>query len=88
MPNGEVKHIRFVSRAMRNSTGELEFYGVVMDVTAQRLAQQSLESALQKLRHSEAYLAEEQRLSRTGSFGWNVVTRELVWSDETFCILV
>ena len=27
MPNGEVKHIRFVSRAMRNSTGELEFMG-------------------------------------------------------------
>ena len=58
-----------------------------MDVAAQRLAQQSLESALQKLRQSEAYLAEAQRLSRTGSFGWNVVTGELVWSDETFCIL-
>ena len=26
------------------------------------------------LRRSEAYLAEAQRLSRTGSFGWNVLT--------------
>jgi PAS domain S-box-containing protein len=36
---------------------------------------------------SEAYLAEAQRLSRTGSFGWKVATGELVWSTETFCIL-
>jgi len=34
----------------------------------------------------EAYLAEAQRLSRTGSFGWNTQTGELVWSDETFRI--
>jgi len=41
----------------------------------------------EKLRQSEAYLAKAQKLSRTGSFGWNVGTGELVWSDETFCIL-
>ena len=39
------------------------------------------------LRRSEAYLAEAQRLSLTGSFGWNVVTGELFWSQETFCIM-
>ena len=39
------------------------------------------------LRRSQAYLAEAQRLSRTGSFGWNVATGELFWSAETFCIL-
>lgn len=39
------------------------------------------------LRRSEAYLAEAQRLSRTGSFGWNVSTGELIWSAETFRIL-
>ncbi len=41
----------------------------------------------EQLRRSEAYLAEAQRLSRTGSFGWNVLTGEMVWSKETFCIL-
>src|SRR2546422_9738314 len=35
---------------------------------------------------SEAYLAEAQRLSRTGSFGWRISTGEIVWSDETFRI--
>jgi PAS domain S-box-containing protein len=39
------------------------------------------------LRRSEAYLAEAQRLSRTGSFGWNVSNGEIIWSAETFSIL-
>src|SRR5262249_36907226 len=39
--------------------------------------------AEQALRRSEAYLAEAQRLSNTGSFGWNVETGEIFWSDET-----
>src|SRR6266851_5541148 len=34
----------------------------------------------------EAYWAEAQRLSHTGSFGWKVSTGEIVWSEETFRI--
>ena len=37
-------------------------------------------------RRREAYLAEAQRLSRTGSFGWTVSTGEINWSDETYRI--
>ena len=33
-----------------------------------------------------AYLAEAQRLSHTGSFGWRVSTGEIIWSDETYRI--
>jgi PAS domain S-box-containing protein len=42
--------------------------------------------AEEALRRSESYLAEAQRLSRTGSFGWDVSTGELYWSEETFRI--
>src|SRR6266852_59540 len=35
---------------------------------------------------SEAYLAEAQRLSHTGSFGWKVSTGAVLWSEETFRI--
>jgi PAS domain S-box-containing protein len=42
--------------------------------------------AEQELRHSEAYLAEAQRLSQTGTFGWNVSSGEIYWSEETFRI--
>ncbi|MDB4964703.1 MAG: Signal transduction histidine kinase CheA [Myxococcales bacterium] len=38
------------------------------------------------LRRSEAFLAKAQRLSLTGSFGWNLKTGEIVWSDETYRI--
>jgi PAS domain S-box-containing protein len=38
------------------------------------------------LRRSEAYLSEAQRLSHTGSFGWNVSSGEILWSDESFRI--
>jgi PAS domain S-box-containing protein len=37
-------------------------------------------------RRSEAYLAEAQRLSHTGSFGWKPSTGEIIWSEETFRI--
>ncbi len=35
---------------------------------------------------SELYLTEAQRLSQTGSFGWNLSNGEISWSDETFRI--
>ncbi|HEY2469109.1 MAG TPA: PAS domain S-box protein, partial [Terracidiphilus sp.] len=37
-------------------------------------------------RRSESYLAEGQRLSLTGSFGWSIPSGELFWSEETFQI--
>src|ERR1700722_13348186 len=39
--------------------------------------------AEESLRQSETYLAEAQRLSCTGSFGWNVSSGEIYWSEET-----
>src|SRR5438093_1369022 len=38
------------------------------------------------LREAQAYLAEAQRLSATGSFGWKPSSGEIVWSDETYRI--
>src|SRR5438477_9812823 len=40
--------------------------------------------AERNLPRSEAYLAEAQRLSHTGSFGWRPSTGEITWSEETF----
>jgi PAS domain S-box-containing protein len=40
----------------------------------------------EQLRRSEAYLAEAQRLSHTGSWAWNVSTGKLFWSQEHFRI--
>src|SRR5229473_2420869 len=45
--------------------------------------QKRIEAALLQ---SEMYLTEAQRLSGTGSFGWNVANGEIIWSDQTFRI--
>ena len=38
------------------------------------------------LKRSEAFLAEAQRLSSTGSFSWNTVTDKITWSEEVYHI--
>ena len=38
------------------------------------------------LRRSQAYLAEAQRLSLTGSFSWHAATGVITWSEETYRI--
>jgi PAS domain S-box-containing protein len=45
-----------------------------------------LRKAEEALRRSEMYLAQAQRLSQTGSFGWNVSSGEIYWSDQTYRI--
>jgi GAF domain-containing protein len=38
------------------------------------------------LKRSEAFLAEGQRLSLTGSFSWRIATDEITWSDQVYRI--
>jgi PAS domain S-box-containing protein len=54
---------------------------------ALRQARDQLEARVEDLRRSEAYLAEGQRLSHTGSWACNVSSGEVFWSREMFRIL-
>jgi two-component system sensor kinase FixL len=49
------------------------------DITERKRAEEAL-------RRSEAYLAEAQRLSKTGSFSWRDPAGERYWSDECYRI--
>jgi PAS domain-containing protein len=73
---------------LRDADAVLDFL-LPFDVTGSQVhgnTQQSPRLNAQELQRSEAYLAEAQRLSHTGSFGWNPDTGEVVWSDETYRI--
>src|ERR1700733_11531250 len=50
-------------------------------------ANEDLKTAQAELQRRWQYLAEAQRLSHSGTFGWKVSNGELVWSDETYKIL-
>src|ERR1700759_2854752 len=50
-------------------------------------ANEELKAAQLELQRRWQYLAEAQRLSHSGTFGWKVSSGELVWSDETYRIL-
>ncbi len=53
--------------------------GVSRDVTERRQSEE-------RLRRSEAFLAEAQRVSLTGSFLWRVAADEITWSDQLYRI--
>jgi hypothetical protein len=75
---GEVRYVRCVGTAASDNGGPKRI-GLGIDVTEH-------EVLTQELRRREAYLAEAQRLSHTGSFGWKPGSEEHAWSDETYRI--
>jgi PAS domain S-box-containing protein len=80
LPDGTTRHLHTTGHPVLNESGDLvEFVGTAMDVTAAKQAEETL-------RQSEAYLAEAQRLSHTGSWAWNLGTTQQFWSVETFQI--
>jgi len=81
MPDGSVKHVHVVARALNDESGSVEFVGALMDVTAAKQAEGAL-------RRSENYLAEAQRLSHTGSWAGAPGPGEpRYWSEECYRVL-
>jgi PAS domain S-box-containing protein len=79
LPDGTIKYLHTTGRPILNDSDDLvEFVGTAMDVTAAKQAEEAL-------RRSEGYLADAQTLTRTGSWAWNVATRQSVyWSQENY----
>ena len=68
------------SRPLRDAEGRIvHWYNLLVDIDNRKRAEESLQ-------RSESYLSEAQKLSHTGSFGLNVASGEIVWSDETYRI--
>ena len=80
----------FLARAvpLRDDRGNiLKWYEVLTDIEDRKRAEVALRDSEEALRRSEAWLAEAQRLSRTGSWVYNATaTRYLYWSDESYRI--
>src|SRR5262249_1623443 len=55
----------------------VRWYVLLSDIDERKRAEQELQ-------RSEAFLAQAQRLTLTGSLWWDVATGHVIWSDETF----
>ena len=79
---------RSATESLRRARDDLNVRVQEIQQTNESLQGESRERthAENRLRRSEAYLAEAQRLTHTGSFGWSVQSGEIRWSDETFRI--
>jgi PAS domain S-box-containing protein len=75
-PGGEIRDIHVIGHPILGPSGAVvEFVGTVIDITERKRAEGAL-------RRSEAYLAEAQRLTHTGSWAYNIGTKELIHSSE------
>jgi PAS domain S-box-containing protein len=65
---------------LRDAAGKIvRWYGLLTDIDDRKRAEE-------KLRRNQAFLADAQRLSKTGSFLLNLCTNEVIWSAETYRI--
>jgi PAS domain S-box-containing protein len=77
--DGKQLTVSFVAAPVLVSGSQPEIYGIYRDISERKMAEE-------KLRRSEAYLAEGQRLSHTGSWARSARTGEVVWSCESYRI--
>ena len=65
------------SRSAMKSGEIIRWYGTSTDIDDRKRAEE-------QLRRSEAFLAEGQQLSLTGSFSWKMATGEITWSEQLY----
>jgi PAS domain S-box-containing protein len=70
--DGSALWVRENAKAVRRQDNRLIVLIACEDITERKEAENAL-------RQSGNYLAEAQRLSHTGSFGWRVATGEIIW---------
>lgn len=85
--DGGIRNIRGVGQIIRSTDGRpLRMVGVNWDVTDLINAEREREQLVTGLRRSATYLAEAEKLSRTGCWARNLKTGEVFWSDEQWRI--
>jgi len=86
LPDGVIKYVHAVAHAGRDSSGNLEYMGVVTDITERKRADDEREALSRSLQESKARLEEAQSVAHVGYWDWDLETGEIIWSDETYRI--
>jgi PAS domain S-box-containing protein len=83
LPDGVIKHVQVVAHAGRDGSGNLEYMGVVTDMTDRRHADEERQALSRKLEESNARLEEAQRVAHLGYWLWDFETNRVIFSNET-----
>src|SRR5580692_10405847 len=86
LPDGVIRHVHVVAHAGRDNSGNLEYAGVVTDITERKRADDEREALSRSLQESKARLEEAQSVAHVGYWDWDLETGEIIWSDETYRI--
>ena len=86
LPDGAIKYVHAVAHAGRDSSGNLEYMGVVTDITERKRAEEELQAVSRDLQESKARLEEAQGVAHVGYWDWDLETGKIIWSDETYRI--
>jgi PAS domain S-box-containing protein len=79
--DGAYRWFMFRANPLRDESGNIvKWYGINLDIEDRKRAEEAL-------RTSEAYLAEAQRLSHTGSWAWSPDHGIRYWSEECYRVL-
>jgi PAS domain S-box-containing protein len=85
-PDGEVRTVQGLGAVKRDAAGlACEMFGTVQDITERKRAEEALQRSQLELRREQAYLAEAQSLTHTGSWAANFHTGQNYHvSDEIY----
>jgi PAS domain S-box-containing protein len=83
LPDGAIKYLHAVAHAGRDSSGNLEYMGVVTDITEHKRDEEERHALSRNLQESNARLEEGERVAHLGYWIWNLETNRVVFSNET-----
>src|SRR5690242_13690145 len=86
LPDGVIKYVHAVAHAGRDSSGNLEYMGVVTDITERKRAEEERQALSRNLQESKARLEEAQRVAHMGHYYWDLIANRVTWSDELYRI--
>jgi len=86
LPDGVIKYVHVVAHAGRDGSSNLEYMGVVTDVTERKRAEEERQALSLNLQESKARLEEAQRVAHMGHYYWDLIANRVTWSDELYRI--
>src|ERR1700719_1679330 len=95
-PSGEVRTVQSITSKLWKTTHvgpedgisreHNRLFGTVQDITELKQAEEASRALSRDLQESKDWLAEEQRVAHLGYWVWDLVTNQVIWSEETYCI--